>query len=384
MSTTTATLERPRPRGRLSEHLLQVLSGPPGPVSGLAASTRRAIAAGTDVSGNEDVQLALTILYELHYRGLRGVDDRWEWSPDLIGARALIEDAFEQELRAAVRGRAKPPPRPQDVPEALFALVDADDGPSLSEYLARTATEEQFREFLMHRSLYHLKEADPHSWAIPRLSGAPKAALVEIQADEYGGGRPERMHAALFATAMRGAGLDDGYGAYLDRLPAVTLAWANAFSLFGLQRRLRGAIGRAPGRAGDDLVAAERPLCPRRAPPRPAGGRRPGSSTSTSRRTRCTSRSPAGTWPAGWCGTSPAWPGTSSSARPSPCTPTPGWSRTCCRAGRTGTARCARPRPGGRPGRDVTRWREHAGPVRPQGDRGAGRTRPGISRTRRT
>jgi hypothetical protein len=241
MSTTTATLERPRPRGRLSEHLLQVLSGPPGPVSGLAASTRRAIAAGTDVSDNEDVQLALTILYELHYRGLRGVDDRWEWSPDLIGARALIEDAFERELRAAVRGRAEPPSRPQDVPEALFALVDADDGPSLSEYLARTATEEQFREFLMHRSLYHLKEADPHSWAIPRLAGAPKAALVEIQADEYGGGRPERMHAALFATAMRGAGLDDGYGAYLDRLPAVTLAWANAFSLLGLQRRLRAA-----------------------------------------------------------------------------------------------------------------------------------------------
>ena len=51
----------------------------------------------------------------------------------------------------------------------------------------------------MHRSAYQLKEADPHSWALPRLSGPPKAALVEVQADEYGGGRPERIHAELFA-----------------------------------------------------------------------------------------------------------------------------------------------------------------------------------------
>lgn len=31
------------------------------------------------------------------------------------------------------------------------------------------------------------------------MAGRPKAALVEIQADEYRGGRPHRMHSALFA-----------------------------------------------------------------------------------------------------------------------------------------------------------------------------------------
>ena len=61
----------------------------------------------------------------------------------------------------------------------------------------------------MHRSVYHLREADPHTWAIPRLAGRAKAALVEIQIDEYGGGRPERMHAELFRTTMRELGLDD-------------------------------------------------------------------------------------------------------------------------------------------------------------------------------
>ena len=56
---------------------------------------------------------------------------------------------------------------------------------------------------LMQRSAYTLREADPHSWAIPRLEGRAKAALVEIQSDEYGGGRPQRVHAELFARAMR-------------------------------------------------------------------------------------------------------------------------------------------------------------------------------------
>src|SRR5205085_722733 len=103
-------------------------------------------------------------------------------------------------------------------------------------------TLEQFREFAVHRSAYQLKEADPHTWAIPRLDGEAKAALVEIQADEYGGGRATAMHATLFASTLRRLGLDDRYGAYLDDIPGVTLATVNLISLFGLHRRWRGAL----------------------------------------------------------------------------------------------------------------------------------------------
>src|SRR5687768_3278728 len=60
--------------------------------------------------------------------------------------------------------------------------------------------------------------------------------------DEYGGGRAQRMHAQLFAKTLEGVGLDPTYGAYLDRIPGVTLATVNLMSLFGLHRRLRGAI----------------------------------------------------------------------------------------------------------------------------------------------
>src|SRR5205823_5771636 len=80
----------------------------------------------------------------------------------------------------------------------LPRLVAEDDGPSLSRYLERQGSIAQMIEHVIHRSAYQLKEADPHSWAIPRLSGAAKAALLEIQFDEYGEGHAERMHATLF------------------------------------------------------------------------------------------------------------------------------------------------------------------------------------------
>jgi hypothetical protein len=197
----------------------------------------------SDPLADEDVQLALYVLYELHYRGFDGVDERWEWEPSLLALRSVLEDIFEGGLFYAI-GPPDDDARiaPEDMDVALRGVADAKDAPSLSEHLEREGTRDQFREFAIHRSAYQLKEADPHSWAIPRLSGPPKAALVEIQADEYGGGRPERLHAQLFADAMTALRLDATYGAYLDVIPGVTLATVNLMSLMGLHRRWRGGI----------------------------------------------------------------------------------------------------------------------------------------------
>lgn len=240
-------LPLPAPRGVLSTALVALLRGPVDDdrATALRDEVARVLStrpAATPVSEDEDLQLSLFCLYELHYRGIEGVDDRWEWSPGLIGARHLVEELFEAELRARVAVPQLPEPAAPAVAAALFALAAQDTGPSLARFVAKEATDDQLRELLVQRSLYQLKEADPHTWAVPRLAGAPKAALVEIQTDEYGGGRPESMHSALFATVMRGTGLDDTYGAYVDSVPATTLASVNMMSMFGLQRRLRGAI----------------------------------------------------------------------------------------------------------------------------------------------
>jgi pyrroloquinoline quinone (PQQ) biosynthesis protein C len=77
---------------------------------------------------------------------------------------------------------------------------------------------------------------------IPRLPTRAKAAMVEVLADEYGGGRPEYLHAELYRQALEALGLDGAYGAYLDRLPGVTLATVNLMSMFGAHARWRGAI----------------------------------------------------------------------------------------------------------------------------------------------
>jgi hypothetical protein len=96
-------------------------------------------------------------------------------------------------------------------------------------------------DYLRERSVQQLKESDPQSFVLPRLAGAAKVALAEIQYDEYGAGDPERLHQRLYAEALSAAGLDPAYGAYLDDVSAVSLAAANLMSLLCLNRRLRGA-----------------------------------------------------------------------------------------------------------------------------------------------
>lgn len=221
----------PAARGPVSERVLAALIRPVHRVEDLPRDV---------FIEDEDLQLALYCCYELHYRGIAGADPEWEWEPSLLGLRRELEQRFEAQLRARI-----PAPEPvtaEDMDIALRAIDAADDAPSLSRHLKRNGTLEEFREFVIHRSAYQLKEADPHSWALPRLHGRPKAAMVEIQADEYGGGDPARIHAELFARSMEGLGLDSTYGAYVDVVPAVTLATVNLMSLLGLHRRLRGAV----------------------------------------------------------------------------------------------------------------------------------------------
>ncbi len=235
-------MQRPRPRGPLGRALDATLLGVPGTAGAdLVDLARQAVCSSGDLLHDDDVQASLTTLYELHFAGLDGVDDRWEWDPQLVAVRGVLDDAFERRLRDLVPAD---PPGDGSGPMAqrLTEIVDADDGPPMSKFLERKATLGQWREFLVHRGTYQLKEADPHAFAIPRIGGRAKVALVEIEADEFGGGRPDRMHAALFAQSMRELGLDATIGSTVDLVPAITLAHANAMSLLGLHRRLRGAI----------------------------------------------------------------------------------------------------------------------------------------------
>ncbi len=234
--------------------------------------------------------------YELHYRGFASVDPDWEWNPTLLAFRAELERAFLAGVRRDV-GPIEPGHTAAAEMDAI--AVEPKDGSGPSYFLRDHGTWEQMREYFVHRSLYHLKEADPHAFAIPRLTGTAKAAFVAVEFDEYGAGQGRRMHQQSLADLMDAADLDSTYLRYLDVVPAETLAAVNLMSLFGLHRK-----------------PAARPLgisLPPRSPHRRAHGgwcrrcsgcrppRRASSSTaSTWRPTRYTNTWYAETWWAIW------------------------------------------------------------------------------------
>ena len=223
----------PNPRGPISASIVSALQQ-----RDTSLLVELPLAQVPDPLVNDDLQLALWTCYELHYRGFADSDPTWEWQPELIAVRRELE----RQLLDALRHDIDVPASGQPVATRLRELVDSDDGPSLSRFVQRDATADQFRELVVQRSLYQLKEADPHTWAVPRLGGRAKAALVEIQIDEYGGGDPTRMHSELYRTLLRSLGLDDTYGAYVDAVPGIALAISNVMSMFGLRRDLRGAL----------------------------------------------------------------------------------------------------------------------------------------------
>ncbi|MGE2690148.1 iron-containing redox enzyme family protein [Mycolicibacterium pulveris] len=185
-----------------------------------------------------DLQLALYVCYELHYRGFAGVNPRWEWNPSLLHLRGRLEEAFLSAVRQDVGEITADDSATAEMDKLAVEPVDG-EGPSY--YLRDKGTWEQMQEYFVHRSVYHLKEGDPHAWAIPRLAGHAKAAFVAVEFDEFGGGRGDHVHQHLYAELLDAARLDPSYLGYLDAVPADALASVNLMSLFGLHRELRGA-----------------------------------------------------------------------------------------------------------------------------------------------
>ncbi|MFI0941538.1 iron-containing redox enzyme family protein [Streptomyces sp. NPDC021020] len=219
----------PASRGPLSHAVLRALR------HGTAPEVREATADAEPYG--DDLQLALYVLYELHYRGFAGVADDREWDPALLAVRGALEGRFLGALRRDVPG-------PRDPADVLAELLvePADTSGSVAHHVQHHGDLDVFRQYAALRSLYHLKEADPHAWVLPRLHGEAKAAMAAIEYDEFGAGRGDQVHARLFADLMADLDLDPSYGRYLDRAPAQMLAVVNLMSLLGLHRALRGAL----------------------------------------------------------------------------------------------------------------------------------------------
>lgn len=180
----------PAPRGHMSSALVAVLRLPPPPRPALLVS------GGTrEAWQDDDLQLSLWICYELRMRGFDDVATGWEDHPALAQFHAALEARWEGALR------------------------------SLTEVTSPAALpDEGLSELRRHQAFWQ-----------PRSE--MRSVLRDIQGDAYGI-RSERTHSVLFTVTLRD--LDPFSG--VDEMPAPTLALANALSLFGLHRRLVGAL----------------------------------------------------------------------------------------------------------------------------------------------
>ncbi len=183
---------------------------------------------------DHDLQLGLYVLNELHYGGWADVSDDFEWNADVTALRFELSNRFEQLLRHALPGVHSDP---RDEAHRLLGV----DGLSVSRHLRDVGTLEQVRESMILRTPYQSKEADPHTFAMPRFDGPTKRVFTEIQSGEYGVGH-RRSHAELFADALEGLGLDSTRNAHIDSCSGASLATSNLVTLGAMQRRLRGMV----------------------------------------------------------------------------------------------------------------------------------------------
>ena len=236
------TMTLPAARGPLTSALYAALSDGTPPADSVADAAARL---GDDLLADDDVQLALWVAYAVHYVSIEGVPDDREWDPAVLAVRRVLEAPFLQALRRATDDLvATAQSGPGNLPDRIFAMADDVEGPALAGYLQRRATRPQFLEFLTHRSAYGVRESEPQTFALARLTGPPKTAMAELLYDEFGAGRPEREHGTLFRDALAAVGIDPRYGATVDLLPGSSLVQTNAMNLFNLHRQhLHAAVG---------------------------------------------------------------------------------------------------------------------------------------------
>ena len=78
-------MKQPSARGEISGLVLAIIAGSleaqEEPLAELESLVRAAVSTTPDILHDDDLQLALFCLYELHYSGIDGAGDDWEWNP---------------------------------------------------------------------------------------------------------------------------------------------------------------------------------------------------------------------------------------------------------------------------------------------------------------
>ena len=245
---------------------------------------------------DDELQLALWICYELHYRGFDDVGADGSGSPSCSACAA----SSRRSLLGALRARVAVPGRTRPVAAAAARTRRLRRRPVAVAVHAAQANRDAVPRVRDAPLGLPAEGGRPAQLGDPPAERPAKAALVEIQADEYGGGelRADALR-ALPRRCCAASGSTTPTAPTSTRCPASRSRVSNVMSLFGLHRALRGALVGHLAAYEMTSSAPVPPLRARAAPARRRRGRMPSSSTSTSPRTRCTSNWPRTTSAAG-------------------------------------------------------------------------------------
>ncbi|WP_207934689.1 iron-containing redox enzyme family protein [Actinomadura sp. KC06] len=109
--------------------------------------------------------------------------------------RGAIESLFLDALRRDTAADA-------DVDGVLEGLlIEPVDGRGISPHLCGEGEWWQLLEHAALRSVYHLKEADPHAWVIPRLRAAPRRRRWRWRKTSSAAATPKKIHQGMYAAA---------------------------------------------------------------------------------------------------------------------------------------------------------------------------------------
>ena len=200
-------MRMPKPRGGLSEWIVARLAER-GAVTGSAPAA----------DSWDDEAIALWTLHELSYRGFEDADDRAEWDPEAARRAPRPRDRARGAAARALR------PRWPTAPTRARRRPDRPRGRSWPRTTARRSPTTSAGTPTATRCSSCCGSARSTTSRSPTrrpgsCRGCPvraKAALMELQYDEYGDGDPNRLHAHLFARGLEAVGLRAEYGAYVD------------------------------------------------------------------------------------------------------------------------------------------------------------------------
>ncbi len=206
---------RAAPRGPLSLAVMTALTSPPGSLGPVRPSP------DVDAVDDGDFHLALFLCLAAQRPG--SSYPGWEHDDDLRELRHRLQRTFVERIRD--ESRFASPIFAGDPAETVAALLDHSAASPVVAHLSRFGSLDQLREYVVHRSVQRCADLAPETGVLTSMRDhlAREGARPHVARRGALGPSPDMA----LAEAVAVLNLDPSLGAYVGRVPGITIASAN-------------------------------------------------------------------------------------------------------------------------------------------------------------